>query len=356
MPTTKKKISPSRHPAPPTTTIGTRADRIRRAHEDQAAVPDARDVAADIVPPPSIDVSRAPEAGQALELRATAGTLVVKDRASHEYALEFVRGAKQLQRKITEHWQRITRSVDDLKRTMLNLKATDLAPVEEAIRLVERAALDYENDERQRQAAADEANRLERERQAKAERQRELDAAEDRALELEQQSTNLSARELWFVESVFNNDIDAANPSLADIRKMQAICKEAGYKDVDNSVARLLRMPKITEAIRAKHDARAIREQADAKRQQPIDIIDAPPVESNLARGRGLPTTRTYYSCEVLDAGKLREAFLNGELNPEALIPNEVYLNAQARAAKSAEIFERAFPGCRLVKRQGLAG
>ncbi len=353
--------TPSKNSAPPAP-VKNRNAAIRSSKLSQA-IPDERDVAAGIdhsAPPAtttqSIDVRRAPEAGQAAALLVQAGRLVVTDRVSHEAALEFVRGAKQLARKITEHWQRITRSVDDLKRSMLNLKAADLGPVEDAIRMAEGVALAYENAERERVRRLEETQRQEREAAARQERQRELDAAEDKALELEQQSENLSARELWFVEKVFSNGLDFTNPTTTDLKAMMAIAREGGFKKPDVDVARLLRMSKITSAIQAKHEARAIREQADARRQQPINVIDAPPVQSNLAGGRGLPTTRSYHSCEVVDANKLREAFLNGEVPAEALIPNETYLNAQARAAKSAEIFERAFPGCRLKTRQGLAG
>lgn len=353
MPTTKKSNKPS--PA-----VKNRSAAIRQSHVAQAAVPDERDVAAGIEPPKRVDldIRRAPEAGQAIALRDRATALVVTDRTSHEAALEFVRGAKQLQRAITEHWQRITRGIDDLKRNMLNFKAQDLAPVEQAIRDVERKALDYQNAENDRVRRENEERRLELERQAKADRQRELDAAEDKALELEQQSEGLSARELWFVNQVFENfeGLDLSNPKPGDLKAMMGYAKQAGYKDVDTQVARLLRSQKILDAIDAKRQAKAIREQAAAKREQPIDIVDAAPIEAKVAQGRGLPTTRTYYSCEVVDANKLREAFLNGEVPALALIPDETYLNAQARAAKSAELFERAYPGCRLVKRQGLAG
>jgi hypothetical protein len=357
MPTSKKSTTPS---VPPVTN---RSAAIRNANKAKAVVPDARDVAIGLAAPPSstshhsIDVNRAPEAGQALQLREQAVAIVVKDRESHAAALEFVRGAKQLQRKIVEHWQRITRSIDDLKRNMLKLKDQDLEPVEAAIKIVEGAVIRYQDAEKERVRLLEEANRLERERLAREERQRELDAAEDRALELEQQSEGLSARELWFVEKVYSNGLELANPTATDLRAMIRIATDAGYKkNVDVEVARLLRSKKILQAIQAKREAAAIREQAEAKRQQPVHIIDAPPVEAQVAQGRGLPTTRTYYSAEVFDANQLREAFLNGKVDPQALIPNEVYLNAQARAAKSAEIFERAFPGVRLKSRQGLAG
>lgn len=351
MPTPKKKNSaPTKAPV-----VTNRSAAIKSARLAEAT-PDSRDPVHPAPPTSTIPMRPAPEAKEAIELRGRAQAIVVKDRDTHLGALEFVRGAKQLQRKITEHWQRITRSVDDLKRNMLNLKRQDLEPIEQAIAIVERQALDYENAERERVRQAEEAQRLERERKAREDRQRELDAAEDKALELEQASENLSPRELWFVTKVVEQGWNAADPSPSDMRAMLLIAEAAGYKKpIDVQVARLLRSQKVLDAIQAKRDAIAIREQADARRHQPIDVVDAPPVQANLGRLSGT-STRTSYSCEVLDASKLKEAFLNGEVSAEALMPNEVYLNTQARSAKSAEIFERAFPGCRLVKRQTIAG
>lgn len=375
MPTPKKKNT-----APPAP-VKNRNAAIRKSHQNQAAVEDSRDEAlqrnsfgtvngcqlhnvvncercAVPVKPTttSLDISRAPERGQALELAQQLQGLVVTNKTSHAQALEMIRAGKEIKRKITSHWQRITRSIDDLKRTMFGFRDDDLGALDRGLAVAERVVLDFENAERERVRRREEEDRLARERKAVEDRNRELEAAEDRALEIEQQSENLSARELWFVNSVFSNGIDTSNPTAGELRTMLSIAREAGYKKPDVDVARLLRTQKILEAIKGKHDAKAIRDQAAAQRQQPVDVAPALPVESNLASGRGLPTTRTYYSCHVESADKLKEAFLNGEVDRQALIPNETYLNAQARAAKSAEIFERAFPGCRLVKRQGLAG
>jgi hypothetical protein len=368
MPTSKKKTTPVRRTTngAPKALLddmarGTRDGRIRQAKRHQAdeAVPDSRDVAHSTPPATTanLDISRAPERGQALELANQLRAIVVTDKASHARALEMIRAGKEIKRKMTSHWQRITRSIDDLKRTMFGFRDDDIGPLDLGLVAAEGVVLRYENAEKERVRRREEEDRLARERKALEDRNRELEAAEDRALELEQQSEGLSARELWFVEKVYSNGLELANPTATDLRAMIRIATDAGYKkNVDVEVARLLRSKKILVAIEAKKDAAAIREQAEAKRQQPIHVVDTPPVEAQVAQGRGLPTTRTYYSAEVFDANQLREAFLNGKVDPQALIPNEVYLNAQARAAKSAEIFERAFPGVRLKSRQGLAG
>jgi hypothetical protein len=367
MPTSKKKTTPVRRTTngAPKALLddmarGTRDGRIRQAKRHQAdeAVPDSRDVAHSTPPATTanLDISRAPERGQALELANQLRAIVVTDKASHARALEMIRAGKEIKRKMTSHWQRITRSIDDLKRTMFGFRDDDIGPLDLGLVAAEGVVLRYENAEKERVRRREEEDRLARERKALEDRNRELEAAEDRALELEQQSTNLSARELWFVDQVFAQNLNVIKPTNTDLRSMQAIAKQAGYKDVDVQVARLLRTQKILDAIVSKHEAKAIREQAAARRTQPIDVAPAAPVESNLASGRGLPTTRTYYSCEVVDVDKLKEAFLNGEVDRQALTFDQVYLNSQARNAKSAEIFEAAFPGCRLVKRQGLAG
>jgi hypothetical protein len=301
-------------------------------------------------PPPAqpaalnIDLRPAPEATQALTLREQANALIVSDRDSHTAALEFVRGAKQLKRAIEDHWSRITRSIDDLKRNMLTLKQQDLAPVEDALIRAGLVALTYENAERERQRVELERQRQENEARARREREAETARLEAQALEAEESSADLSAREQAFVMA-YVSGIGARGDA-------RVAAERAGYKDADKQAARLLATEKIQKAIFAKRQAIELREQAAAQQAKPLDVV-APKVESNLGKAAGV-STRLTYSGECLDFDALFDAVAAGRAPRSVLMVNGPELNAEARSLK--ESFEQAFPGCRLVKKQGLAG
>lgn len=122
----------------------------------------------------SLDPSPDAPAGARLALQAL--DLVVVDVRGHANALEFLRGAKTLRRRIEDHWSTITRNVDELKRRLLDLKRADLKPVEDAIATATRAALDYEAAERARVEAEQARRRREAEAVARAAREAELQA------------------------------------------------------------------------------------------------------------------------------------------------------------------------------------
>ena len=294
----------------------------------------------------TISLSPSPEAPQGLTLRHQASQLAVIDKASHERGLEFLKGAKQLQRKITDHWANITRSVDDLKRNLLNLKKADLEPVEAAIAHAEKTIVGYVNAERQRQQAEQDRLRKEAEDQARTDREAALAAAEVEAQRLEAASDDLSAREQTFVDGLLDG-LSAATAA-----------ENAGYKNPAQTAERLVRTPKILAAYAAAQSAKAIREQAAITAETPLTVaVEAAPSQLGKVVGTSLRTT---YSCEIVDAKKLYEAFRKEELGPLgnllALVPDETFLNSQAKQIKDAELFAAAYPGCKLVTRQGIAG
>lgn len=289
----------------------------------------------------TIDITPSAEAGEALTLRQQAGALVVIDRDSHANALEFIRGAKQLQRKIEEHWSRITRSVDDLKKNLLTLKRQDLAPVEDAIKSATAVALSYETIERERVRVEEERVRREAEATARVKREKEQRELEQAALKAEAGSKDLSEREQTFVDFYVRGSSAEKAAGLA------------GYKDPAGQATRLLATPKIVKAIAATRTAAEIRTQAAAKREAPLDVAPTQKVESQLGKAAGVRTT-TNYSAAVDDLTKFRALYMAGKLPIEAAIPDPVYLNGQAVALK--DTFEAAFPGCRLVKKTGIAG
>ena len=150
----------------------------------------------------SVDIAPSPDAGEAITLRQQAAMIVIDDRASHTQALEFVRGAKQLKRKIEDHWVRITRNVDDLKRNLLDLKRADLEPVEMALTQIDGRIVDYVNAEQRRQREEEDRQRKANEAQARLDRERELARQEQEAADLEAQSPTLSAREAEYCRVV----------------------------------------------------------------------------------------------------------------------------------------------------------
>lgn len=287
-----------------------------------------------------IDISPSPDAPQALTLRQQAFALTVTDKDSHRAALEFVRGGKQLQRAIEEHWSRITRTVDDMKRSLLTLKRQDLEPVEEAIRVVTETANVFKDADDRRVAEENRRLREAAEAKAQADRIAELERQEAQALQFEEGSPVLSPRENVFVGHIVDRGMSPAQAA-----------SQAGYKDAAKAGSRLNATQKIIDAIHARRTAAAIREQAEAKRQTPLDVQPVRKVETQTAKVAGVRNT-TYYSCTVLDAQALIAAVIAGTIEPEALMPNQTYLNDQARQQK--DLFK--YPGCKLEKKTGLAG
>lgn len=290
----------------------------------------------------TLDITPPREAQQALTLPTQAEAIVVRDRVSHGAAKEFVRGAKQLKRVIEDHWSAITRRVDEMKRSLLELKARDLAPVTTAIALVEQRVLRYENEETRR--VQEEEDRRRREAEATAQREREalLARQEREALALEAQSETLSSREQHFVDLVangFNAPIVAA--------------RAAGYKDPEKSAAKLMDTVKIVTAISGFKQAAAIRHEAEAKRRQPLDVDPIEPVEARVSKVAG-QSTRTYYSGVVTDLDQLWAAAVDGLVPRSVFVVNQPAINEAATQLK--ERFEAAYPGCALHKRQGLSG
>ncbi|HMJ04007.1 MAG TPA: hypothetical protein VK506_13790, partial [Conexibacter sp.] len=283
------------------------------------------------------------DARQALTLRAEAERLVVVDKSSHTAALLFIKDAKTIKRNITEHWQRITRAVDEMKTNLLNLKRQDLEPVERAIALVEDRALAYQREEDRRVREEEDRRRRDAEREANERRERELAEQERKALEHEAQSADLSEREELFVTHIVLGD------------SALVAARQARFKDPAAAASRLMKTAKILAAISGRQRARELRQQAEAIKAQPLDVVTAKPVERQVGKVSGTRTVVTY-SAVVDDADKLIDAVCKGDAARSVVMPNVVELNAQARQLKDAGLFAAAFPGCRLVKHEGIAG
>lgn len=290
----------------------------------------------------AIDITSPAEAKQGLALVDQARGFVVKDKVSHGQAKEFVGGAKKLKRAIEEHWSHITRGVDELKRNLLMLKGKDLEPVETAIKIASDVVIAYDNAEAERVRIEQDRLRREEERKARERRDREQAEQEAEALRLEAQSPKLSAREQEFIDQMF---IGGKGATVA--------AQLAGFKDPAETAARLMRTQKIVDAIATAKAAKEIRRQAEEQARKPLDVKPVRKVESNTAHVHGM-TSRTYYSAAVEDFDKLVDAVIAGTAPRSALTFNQTALNEAAKG--SPTLFEELYPGCRLVKRQGLAG
>jgi hypothetical protein len=286
------------------------------------------------------EVAPSPDAREGLTLAQQATALRITDRATHADALEFARGLKQLKRKIEDHWSKITRSVDDLKRNLLTLKRADLDPVEQALEIVTQAEVAFRNERDRIERIEQDRIRREAEEKARQDAERRAQEAEAAAQAAEESSPTLSAREETFLGQFLSG--------ISGDRAAQI----AGYKDYKAAAARLLNSQKIVDAIRARKEAAAIREQAAAAARQPVPVT-VPKVQTEKAKVVGVRST-TYYSARVDDFDKLIDGVIAGTVDRKALRADEVWLNGQARQLQ--ESFEGAFPGCALVVKQGLAG
>lgn len=152
-----------------------------------------------------------------------------------------------------------------------------------------------------RRAAAAEQDRIRRaaEEQARADRARELAEFDADALRLEMENTEeLSSRENLFVLNI-----------VAGMPTAQA-AREAGYKsDAHGDI--LLGRDKVTAAIAARRQAKALREQAVSVQAMPLDVQVAD-VKPDIIKAAGAHD-RTTYSAEVLDEAAFIEAIFSGQ-------------------------------------------
>lgn len=287
-----------------------------------------------------IDLSPSPEATEALSLRQRAEGLTIRDRSSHEQALEDVRMVKGLQRKIADHYKPIKQGIDALKRQVLDLERRDLAPGAYFLSVVEPMALAYADTQRRLEREAAERKRLEDEEQQRRVREAERDALEREALSREAASPDLSDREQRFVTAMLRDP----NPYNAAVT--------AGFANPTAAAARLMGTPKIAAALGAARDAEALRRQAEAVAKRPITTTQRT-VATQVGSVKGV-TERTYYAAVVVDPHALIGLVLAGKVDRRALMPNQTFLNSEAEQLR--ETFESVYgPAVALKKTSGFA-
>lgn len=289
----------------------------------------------------------------ALAFRDSAAHIVISDKATHEGALRETKDGKNLRGRVLDYWKPIKQRIDAVKKAVLDLEKDEIGTVDAGLVPLERRIVEWVTADNARVLAEETAAREKADAQARADRERELQAQEDAAAKLEAESPNLSARELWFVNKVFEEAIDLQSMVIGHLNSMVKICKQAGYADPIAAVARLKKLPKIVTAIANMREVKAKRDQAAALREQPITVA-APTIERKVAKVAGTRMTKQYSCGGVPDLARLRAAYKAGELPDEAFEPNMVHLN---RAAEDlTDKFEQAYPGARLKIKEGVAG
>jgi hypothetical protein len=252
---------------------------------------------------------------------ARAKTLTAPTTLEEDVAIQtFIKGATADKKTVEETWG-ICQVFSQVHRRLTAKRGIAVEALEDAGKIAQRLHNDYAEAERRRAAQEQEQKRQEAEAKARLEREEEARQLEAKALEAEQASPDLSTREAVFVDLVVSgrSPIDAA--------------KGAGYKNPETQGPKLMDLAKIQVAIKAKNDAKAIREQAEATRQKPLDIRTET-VKPAIGKAAGGSFDRTTHSAEVLNERLFIEAVVGGQhgIPLDCLTVNTTKLNEYARS------------------------
>ena len=299
---------------------------------------------------PSLSVSLEPFTGidDGLSTLAAAKVFEVTSKESCEVLLVDTKRWKKENREIEAYYDNQKDGIVYLLRTAYErareMRDAHLRPRKLAIAEGEKRIVEWNRAAEQREREESDRVRREAEAAEQARREKEAAEAEAAALELEASAHNLSDRERRVVEML------GPLPTPADWLKA---CRLAGYKDFKVAAARLFDSAKIQQAIENHRKALEIRLQSEAAKAAPI-MVETPAVETQVATVAGT-SVRTYFACDPqVDLRKLAAAVLAGTVPLDAIQPNMVHLNAQARSLKT--MFDAAYPGCRATRREGITG
>lgn len=299
----------------------------------------------------TVSLEPSPKAAEGAGLLQTAQALVITDKATHATCRQFIKDAKALRRTVADHYAAIKKPLNEARNTVLDMEKQHLAPIDAAIELAERSDVAFVREQQRIEQA--EADRLRREAEAaeQARRDHEAAEAERQALALEESSEALSPREREFV-SLYVSACRAAKGPLSPAGVVRAVA-HVGYANPEQQAKRIMASPKIQAAIAAVEQATAIRRQSEAAQAAPIHV-EVATVASEIASVAGT-SLRTYYGCDArVDLKALATAVLSGAVPLEAIMPNMVYLNAQARMLKAT--FPSVYPGCKLSTTDKVSG
>jgi len=285
----------------------------------------------------------------AIAFRDKAATIVISDTRSDEGALATILDGKKGKRQAAADWKVPIDKVTGVLTALRGLRDRELEAFEVGIDTLEKRHVAFKNADDARVAAEEAAARAIAEQAARKAREAELQEQEDAAAKLEAASDDLSARERKFVDTV----AVMRGTELDGLDTAHFAAEQAGFKNAALKGPALLTSPKIARAIASAIEAKAIREQAEALRVEPL-AVSAPKVESAVGKVSGARNTKDYSCGGVFNLEKFRAAYLAGEIPAEAMTPDLKFLNKMAESLK--EKFEQAYPGCRLKIDQGVAG
>jgi hypothetical protein len=250
----------------------------------------------------------------------------------------FIKAANTDRKKAEEHWS-ICQVFSGVHRKLTAARGRTTTALEDAASTAQRLHNRWREDQERIARAEQDRIRREAEERARQERERELRELEQKAIDAEEASTNLSEREQAFVACY------ATGPYAGN----GVVCAQrAGFKDAMKSAARLISLPKIQSAIRAAQEADVARAQAAALREQPIETGPIETVKANIIRSAG-SFDRSTWTGEVVDETQFVMAVVAGRhgIPIDTLQINPVKLNEYARS-----LHERLdlWPGVRAKK------
>lgn len=277
--------------------------------------------------------------GKAGELEATAKlTLsqaemlrIPKDGDEDAGVQRFIQGANSQRKQVEEHWT-VTTVFSRFHKRLTSARARATEPLERAAQIANGLHQRFVDDQRRKEQLEAERLRREAEEKARQDRERELAALEAQAAKAEEASEELSEREDRFVTeyAVSRDGFKAAS--------------RAGFAQPRSAAERLLKTPKIQQALTAIEDARRAREQAEALRAAPVHVEEsAVAVRSQVQK---VGADREYWSGELLDERALVDAVCEGRhgIPRDLLVVSQPKLNEYARSMH--ELINR-WPGCR---------
>ena len=266
---------------------------------------------------------------------ALAKTLTVPTTPDEDVALqERIKSTTAATKHAIEHWS-IAQALHHFHRRITSARARGVDPNEAANTIQNRLHNEYVDNEKRKAAAETERLRREAEAKAQADRDAEVARQEELAAKAEASAPTLSERESVFVDLIVSGN----KPSQA--------AQRAGFKNAATVGPQLLERPKIAKAIEAKESAAAMRAQAAATKEQPLDVqytITTP----NVKRAAGA-SDRTTHGADVMDEAALHDAVFAGRFG----IPRDVLVVDHARVnayGKDLKELINKWPGVRYTK------
>lgn len=239
-------------------------------------------------------------------------------REEDEAVQAHIRASNAHIKAVEAHWS-ITTVFHGLHRKLTAGRARGTDPATSSASIAQRLHNRYVEEAERKARLEQDRIRREAEEQARRDREAELARLEAEALKAEEESADLSERERLFVDMV------------AREFSGHTAAKSAGYKNPDQAAAKLLGTAKIQDALKAKRDAAAIRQQATAVQAAPL-VVEVEEVKPDISRGGGYD--KAPWKATVTDERLLIEAILGGKhgIPTDILTVKQTKINDYAKA------------------------